>query len=167
RTPQEEQAGFHLPPGFEIELFADEQLIDKPLNMAWDSRGRLWISSTLEYPYPAKPDVVPRDSIRILEDTDGDGRADKVTVFADRLNIPMGLIPVADGVICFSIPNLWYLRDTDGDDQVDQRIMLLGPFDTSRDTHGMVSSLSRGSDGWIYACHGFNNQSTVNAQDGS
>lgn len=167
RSPEEQRAGFHLPPGFEIELVASEPQIDKPLNMAWDQRGRLWISSTVEYPYPAADDAAARDSIRILEDTDGDGRADSVTTFADQLNIPMGLLPVADGVICFSIPYLWYLRDTDGDDVCDQRIRLLGPFDTTRDTHGMINSLRQGDDGWIYACHGFNNQSRVTATDGS
>ncbi len=167
QTPEQEKSGFHLPPGFEAKLFADESLVSKPLNMAWDARGRLWVTCTVEYPYPAKEGTVPRDTIRILEDTDGDGQADKVTTFADKLNIPMGLLPVADGVICFSIPNIWYLKDTDGDDRVDERVKLLGPFDTTRDTHGMVSSLSRGSDGWIYACHGFNNQSHVQASDGS
>ncbi|MEZ6080238.1 MAG: hypothetical protein R3C56_32590 [Pirellulaceae bacterium] len=76
-------------------------------------------------------------------------------------------MPVKGGVICYSIPNLWLLRDTDGDDHVDERVLLLGPFDTSRDTHGMVNSLTNGQDSWIYACHGFNNQSLVTATDGS
>ncbi len=167
RSPEQERDGFHLPPGFSIQLFASEPQISKPLNMAWDARGRLWITNTVEYPYPVEPDAVPRDSIKILEDTTGDGRADKITTFADGLNIPMGLLPVADGVICFSIPSIWHLRDTNGDDRVDERIELLGPFDTSRDTHGMINAMRRGSDGWIYACHGFNNQSRVTASDGS
>ncbi len=167
RTPEEEKAGFHLPDGFEAQLFAAEPQIAKPLNMAWDTRGRLWITNTIEYPYPAKPGTEPRDSIKILEDTDGDGRADKVTTFADKLNIPMGLLPTAGGVICFNIPDIIFLRDNDGDDKADERIKILGPFDTTRDTHGMVNGLRRGPDGWIYACHGFNNQSNVTAKDGS
>ncbi len=172
-SPAEEQAGFHLPPGFEIQLFASEPQIAKPLNMAWDARGRLWVTSSIEYPYPAAADRsiseggAPRDTLKILEDTDGDGRADKSTTFAEGLNIPIGVLPVSQGAICFSIPNLWLLRDTDGDGHADERQKLLGPFDTSRDTHGMVNSLSRGADGWIYACHGFNNQSDVTATDGS
>ena len=89
RSPEDERAGFHLPDGFEAQLFAAEPQIAKPLNMAWDARGRLWVTNTIEYPYPAKPGTEPRDSIKILEDTDGDGRADKVTTFADKLNIPM------------------------------------------------------------------------------
>jgi putative heme-binding domain-containing protein len=167
RSPDEEKAGFHLPDGFEAQLFAAEPQIAKPLNMAWDTRGRLWITNTIEYPYPAKPGTEPRDSIKILEDTDGDGRADKVTTFADKLNIPMGLLPTAGGVICFNIPDIVFLRDNDGDDRADERIKILGPFDTTRDTHGMVNGLRRGPDGWIYACHGFNNQSNVTAKDGS
>ncbi len=167
QSPAEEQAGFHLPPGFQIELFACEPQIAKPLNIAWDARGRLWVTSSREYPYPATADSQPRDTLKILEDTNGDGRADQSTTFAEGLNIPIGVLPVSQGAICFSIPNLWLLRDTDGDDRADERIKLLGPFDTSRDTHGMVNSLSRGHDGWIYACHGFNNQSDVTAADGS
>ncbi|MFN3191886.1 MAG: PVC-type heme-binding CxxCH protein [Aureliella sp.] len=171
QTPQAEQAGFHLPPGFSINLFASEGMsegnIAKPLNMAWDHRGRLWITNSVEYPYPADPTSEARDSIKILEDTDADGHADRCTTFADQLNIPMGLLPVADGVICFSIPYVWHLRDRNGDDIADERVKLLGPFDTTRDTHGMVNAMRRGLDGWIYACHGFNNQSKVTASDGS
>lgn len=167
RTPEDERRGFHLPDGFEVQLFASEPQIAKPLNMAWDVRGRLWITNTIEYPYPAKGPEAPRDSIKILEDTDGDGQADKVSTFADQLNIPMGLLPVADGVICFNIPDIVLLRDTDGDDRCDERVKILGPFDTTRDTHGMINAMRRGADGWIYACHGFNNQSQVTARDGS
>lgn len=167
KTPEQELDGLHLPPGFEINLFASEPDINKPLNMAWDQRGRLWITNTLEYPYPASEASKARDSIKILEDTTGDGRADKIITFADGLNIPMGLLPVADGVICFSIPYIWHLQDLDGDDRVDERIKLLGPFDTTRDTHGMINAMRLSSDGWVYACHGFNNQSRVKAADGS
>ncbi len=166
RSAEEEQSGFHLPPGFDIELVAAEPDIAKPLNMAFDAVGRLWISDTVEYPYPAAQGVEPRDSIKVISDTDGDDRLDTTTVFADKLNIPIGLLPYGDGVIAFSIPNLYYLRDTDGDGRCDTREVIIGPFDTSRDTHGMINSLRRGYDGWIYACHGFNNQSSVAGRDG-
>ncbi len=166
RSPDDEAAGFHLPPGFQVNLFASEPMIAKPLNMAWDYRGRLWVTSTVEYPYPAKDPTKARDKILILEDTNKDGSADKVTTFAEGLNIPMGLLPMHDGVIAFNIPNIIYFRDTNGDDRADQQEILLGPFDTTRDTHGMINAMRIGGDGWIYACHGFNNQSEVTDRSG-
>ncbi|MBW3539512.1 MAG: c-type cytochrome, partial [Planctomycetes bacterium] len=99
-------------------------------------------------------------------DTDGDGRADSITTFADGLNIPIGLCPYQDGVICWSIPYIWRLRDTDGDGRADVRTQLYGPMGWERDTHGMNNSFRRGFDGWIYACHGFNNHTTVTGTDG-
>jgi len=166
RSPEEERVGFHLPIGFEIDLIASEPSIAKPLNMAFDSVGKLWITQTVEYPYPAEVDSPARDCVKTLEDTDGDGSFDRVTTFADRLNIPIGILPYADGVIVFSIPNLIHLRDLDGDGVCDRRDIILGPFDTTRDTHGMVNALRRGDDGWVYACHGFNNHSIVAGSDG-
>lgn len=166
QTPEKEQEGFHLAPGFEVNLFASEPMIAKPMNLAFDSHNRLWVTQTVEYPYPATEGTTPKDAVVVLEDTDGDGRADKKTIFADGLNIPIGILPYGQGCLCFSIPNLLYLRDTDGDGVCDQRDVVLGPFDTTRDTHGMVNALRDGGDGWIYACHGFNNQSQVSGTDG-
>ncbi|MFN8707034.1 MAG: PVC-type heme-binding CxxCH protein [Planctomyces sp.] len=166
-APDEEQKTFTVPKGFRVELVASEPQIAKPMNLAFDSRGRLWVTSSEEYPFATKEGVAARDTVRILEDTDGDGRADVVKTFADGLNIPIGLYPYRDGCICFSIPNILFLRDTDGDDRCDVREVLYGPFDTSRDTHGMCNAFRRGDDGWIYACHGFNNQSQVKGRDGN
>jgi len=166
RSPEEEQKLFKLPPGFEIQLVAAEPEIQKPLNMAFDAKGRLWVTDTVEYPYAAPLDKPGRDSIKILEDTNNDGRADKITTFVDGLNIPIGLLPYKDGVIAHSIPNIWLFRDTDGDGKCDERAVLYGPFDHTRDTHGMENAFRRGFDGWIYACHGFNNDSHVKGADG-
>jgi len=166
RTPQDELAGFHLPPGFEIRLYASEPQIAKPLNLAVDETGRVWMTQTTAYPKPAAGGASPTDAVMVLEDTNDDGSADRITTFADGLNIPIGLLPYGEGCICFSIPNIYYLRDTDGDGVCDRRDVLLGPFDTSRDTHGMVNALRDGGDGWIYACHGFNNRSEVAGTDG-
>lgn len=165
-TPDEEQRTFELSPGFEIQLFASEPDILKPMNMAFGDDGRLWLSNSQEYPYAAPPDRPGRDSIKVLEDTDGDGRADSITTFADGLNIPIGLYPYGDGVIAFSIPNIWHFRDTDGDGTADERIKLYGPFGYDRDTHGMNNAFLRGFDGWLYACHGFNNVTEVSGSDG-
>ncbi len=178
-TPAEEQKGLHVPEGFEVQLFASEPMINKPVNLAFDERGRLWVSSTVEYPYCAAKDrwsdpqgshiKDSRDAIKILEDTDGDGKADKVTVFADGLNIPTGVLPWhkpedKGGCIAWSIPNIWYFADTDGDGVCDKREVLFGPLGYEKDTHGMCSSFRLGLDGWVYATHGFNNTSHIKAK---
>ncbi len=165
-TPAEQLAKFHLPKGFEIKLFAAEPAIQKPLNMAFDASGRLWVTGSVEYPFAAAPDE-GRDTIRVLQDTDGDGRADKIETFADGLNIPMGLYPYRNGVVAYSIPNIWYLQDTDGDGKCDQRQVLYGPLGEPVDTHGMQNAFRRGLDGWLYVCHGFRNDSTIRGTDGS
>jgi len=165
-TPEQQEKSFRLPPGFKIQLFASEPDIYKPLNMAFDARGRLWVTNSTEYPYPVALDKKGRDRITILEDTDGDGRADKSSVFADGLNIPIGVYPYKDGVIAYSIPHLWHIRDTNGDGKADVRRRLYGPMGFDRDTHGMNNAFRRGFDGWLYICHGFNNNTTVAGTDG-
>lgn len=165
-SPADEQKTLRVPPGFEVQLVAAEPDIQKPLNMAFDDRGRLWLTDSVEYPRPVPVDQPGRDTIKILEDTDGDGRADKITTFADGLNIPMGLYPYKDGVIAFSIPYIWHLRDTNGDGRCDVREKLYGPMGYERDTHGMNNAFRRGFDGWLYACHGFNNETRVKGTDG-
>jgi putative heme-binding domain-containing protein len=166
RTPSEELAGFHVPEGFRIELIASEPAISKPMNLAFDAQGKMWVTQSSQYPFPAKAGESGTDAIVVLQDQDRNGSFETSRVFADGLNIPIGLLPWGDGALCFSIPNILYLRDTDRDGVCDHREVLLGPFDTSRDTHGMVNSLRMGADGWVYACHGFNNQSQVQGKDG-
>ena len=165
-SPQDALKAFTLPAEFEIQLVAAEPEIQKPLNMAFDIKGRLWITDSSEYPYPVQPGAKGKDTIKILEDTDGDGRADKITTFAEGLNIPMGLYPYKNGVIAFSIPDISFYEDTDGDDKADKVTRLFGPMGFERDTHGMNNSFRRGFDGWLCANHGFNNQTSVSGSDG-
>src|SRR6476646_3888676 len=165
KSPAEERTSFTLPPGFEAQLVAAEPDIQKPINMAFDARGRLWVTCTIEYPFPA-PQGKGRDSVRILSDFARDGRARKVETFADGLNIPIGVLPYQDGAIVYSIPNLWRLRDTDGDGKCDKREVLYSGFG-HRDTHGMVNGLVLGFDGWVYINHGFSNDSVARGTDGS
>lgn len=164
QTPEQERLSFVLPPGFEVTLFASEPAITKPINMAFDEKGRLWVTQSSEYPIAAG-DGGGKDRITILEDTNGDGRADKIQDFADDLNIPIGIVPIKGGAIAYSIPYVYKFLDTDGDDVADQREILLGEFE-HKDTHGMVNNLFRGFDGWIHASHGFSNISTVAGKDG-
>lgn len=176
-SPADEQKALLVPEGFEVQFVAAEPDIFKPMNMAFDERGRMWITDSLEYPWAAPLDKPGRDSVKILHDTDGDGKADVIKTFADGLNIPIGIYPypsrkdeatgkTIQGAIVYSIPYIWDLRDTDGDDICDERIKLYGPFGYERDTHGMCNAFRRGFDGWIYACHGFNNISKVAGKDG-
>ncbi|HEX3727516.1 MAG TPA: PVC-type heme-binding CxxCH protein, partial [Pirellulales bacterium] len=164
-SPQAEQQKFHLPPGFEIQLFASEPAIHKPINLTFDAAGRLFVTDTVEYPYPAAEDTKPRDSVKILVDRDNDGRADDITTFVDGLNIPLGVMPIQNGVIVYSIPSVKRCLDTNGDGKADTREPLYANFEF-RDTHGMVNSFTRGLDGWLYACHGFANTSTPQGSDG-
>src|SRR5208282_2400179 len=92
-TPEQEQKAFHLPPGFQIELVAAEPQIGKPINMAFDEKGRLWVSQSREYPFPAPEGKPARDTVRILSNFAPNGRAGKITTFATNLNIPIGLYP--------------------------------------------------------------------------
>ncbi len=175
-TPGQERAAFHLPPGFEIQLVASEPDLRKPMNMQWDALGRLWITESREYPFPVKDGSLCRDTVRIFSDFDANGRARKVEIFADGLNIPTGLYPFrskdTDGkltwkCVVWSIPNIWLMEDTDGDGRADKRTVLYGPLGWERDTHGNLSSFRRGADGWLYGTHGFNNESTIRGRDGS
>ncbi|WP_428665955.1 PVC-type heme-binding CxxCH protein [Runella sp.] len=164
RTPEQERRGFKLPPGFEITLFASEPQITKPINMEFDDRGRLWVTHSSEYPMAAAPEK-GNDKITILEDTNGDGKADTFTDFQDGLNIPIGIMPVADGAIAYSIPNVYHFADTNNDGKADKRDVLYGAFGY-KDTHGMVSNFMRGFDGWVNSCHGFTNTSKIAGTDG-
>jgi len=164
QTPEEEMAGFHLPSGFEINLYASEPDITKPINMEFDDRGRLWVTHSIEYPNEASSGS-GKDKITILEDTDGDGKADRFTDFASDLNIPIGIMPVKGGALAFSIPNIYFFEDKNGDDRYDEKRVVLGPFG-HEDTHGMVNNFMRGLDGWVHASHGFRNTSKVAGTDG-
>src|SRR6201987_3803052 len=90
RPPADEVKGFRLPPGFEAQLVAAEPDIHKPINLAFDAKGRLWVTCTIEYPFPP-PDGKGRDSVKILSDFGADGKARKIETFADGLNIPIGV----------------------------------------------------------------------------
>jgi len=158
-TPTEQQKKFRLPRGFEIQLVACEPDVNKPMNMKFDASGRLWVTHSREYPFPAKDDAKARDAITIFSQFQADGRADKVQRFAEHLNIPIGLLPLGDReALAWSIPNIFRFVDKDGDGVAEDRSIALGAFGFT-DTHGNQNSFTRWVDGWVYACHGFNNHS--------
>jgi len=166
RTPAEEQKSFHLPPGFDVQLVAAEPDIAKPMNMAFDERGQLWITQSREYPFPAATNRPGRDEIKILSDFDETGRARHISTFADGLNIPIGVYPYRGGAIAFSIPYIYRFEDTNRDGRADRREVLYSGQGYDLDTHGLTSSFRRGYDGWLYADHGYRNNTTLNGTDG-
>lgn len=143
-----------VPADCELRLFAAEPDIAKPIAFAWDERGRCWVAETRDYPHDVAESGEGRDSIKICEDTDGDGRADKFTVFADKLNIPTGLVFANGGLIVAQAPRLLFLQDTNGDDKADVRKEIMTGWGI-RDTHAQTSNLHYGLDNWIYGCVGY------------
>jgi glucose/arabinose dehydrogenase len=138
-TPEESQRTFTLPEGYEANLFASEETfpdLKKPVQMTFDAKGRLWVTTMASYPMylPGKP---VDDKILIFEDTDGDGKADKQTVFADKLHVPTGIELGDGGVYVAQQPNLMFLKDTNGDDKADTRDLIMHGFDTADSHHAM------------------------------
>lgn len=154
-SPEESQKLMQVPVGYDIELFASEPDIINPVDMAWDEKGRLWVIETIDYPNTVREEQgVGDDKIKILEDTDGDGRADKTTVFADDLNIPTGLVFVNGGVVVSQAPHFLFLKDTDGDDVADVREVIMSGWGTY-DTHAGPSNLLYGYDNQIWGTVGY------------
>ncbi len=143
-----EKASFELSPGLEINLFAQEPMIAKPIQMAWDEKGRLWLATSAIYPH-IKPGQTQADKIVVLEDTNHDGVADKSTVFYEGLLIPTGILPGDGGAYVANSTELLFMKDTDGDGRADTQKVLLSGFGTE-DTHHILHSLKRGPDGCIY-----------------
>ncbi|WP_414660743.1 PVC-type heme-binding CxxCH protein [Horticoccus sp. 23ND18S-11] len=141
-------------PDLRLELFAAEPDISKPIFMAWDERGRLWIAETRDYPHDVKPDGMGNDSIKICEDTNGDGRADKFTVFADHLNIPTGFVFANGGIVVAQSPRFLFLKDTNGDDKADVRTEIMTGWGIN-DTHAQANNLHYGYDNWLYGAVGY------------
>jgi putative membrane-bound dehydrogenase-like protein len=141
-------------PDLRLELFAAEPDIAKPIFMAWDERGRLWIAETRDYPHNVQPDGMGNDSIKICEDTNGDGRADKFTVFADRLNIPTGFTFAQGGIVVAQPPRFLFLKDTNGDDKADVRQEIMTGWGVN-DTHAQANNLHYGLDNWLYGAVGY------------
>ena len=153
-SPARSQKHMVLPQGFEAKLFAAEPDITKPITMTWDVRGRLWISETTDYPNEIKPEGKGEDRIKICEDTDGDGRADKFTIFADKLSIPTSLCFAGGGLIVHQAPHTLFLEDTDGDDRADVRRVLFSGWSTG-DTHAGPSNMRWGFDNWVWGIVGY------------
>lgn len=147
-----------VPEGFHVELVASEPDLLNPVAMAFDERGRIWVTESFEYP---RHEPGPgRDRIKILEDTDQDGRVDSVKIFAEGLNIPSGIQVGYGGVWVANSPDILFLEDTDGDDKADKRTVVATGFGRA-DTHELPNNLTWGPDGYLYGLNGVFNPSHV------
>lgn len=178
-SPEEARAKMTVPEGYEVRCFAHEPMVQNPVAMTWDHRGRLWVVEAYEYPngsehpplfgsvkddsYQPMPKLgspIPRDRVIILEDTDNDGTADKRTVFVEGLNLASAIICGDDGIYIGQQPHLIHFRDADGDDKPDAWRVVLTGFGRE-DTHELVNSFCWGPDGWLYMTHGVFTHSKV------
>jgi putative membrane-bound dehydrogenase-like protein len=169
-SPEESLSRLHVPPGFEVKLFAAEPDIINPIAFTVDERGRLWVVECYEYPKRTPAGKKPRDRIKLLEDTTGSGKADKVTVWAEGKDFPTGFdlatgIEVGDGgVYLGAAPYLFFLRDSQGRGHwrghCDEHQILLAGFG-SQDTHETLNTLQWGPDGALYGLHGIFTRSRV------
>lgn len=146
--PEAERRTFEVAEGLEVNLFAADPLLAKPIQMNFDPQGRLWIASSEIYPHIA-PGQPATDKILVLEDRDEDGVAETTRVFADGLLIPTGVAPGDGGAYVANSTELIHLRDRDGDGRADERQVLLSGFGTE-DTHHIIHTFRWGMDGWLY-----------------
>ena len=159
-TPEEELATFWLPDGFEANLFASEEMgVLNPMQMRWDTEGRLYVISTLAYPQ-LRPGEVPNDKIIRLTDNDGDGRADKSEVVVDGLNIPTGIELGDKGIYVGEQTDLVHFTDPEGDGKYDRREVLLSGFGVG-DTHQAINSFVWSPGGELYINQGDGIESRV------
>ncbi len=163
-SPAEAVKRMKVPAGFSVEVVAAEPDIVNPVAMSFDERGRIWITESLEYP---RSEPGPgRDRVKVLEDIDGDGRVDRVTVYAEGLNIPSGVAVGYGGVWVANSPDILFMQDTDGDGKADKTEVVVTGFGRS-DTHELPNSLTWGPDGWLYGLNGVFNHSHVKYPENS
>ena len=157
-SPAEAIAKMTMPEGFTVELVASEPDVVNPVAMTIDERGRFWITESLEY--PRRSPGPGKDRVKILEDTDADGKADKFTVFMEGLNIPSGIAVGHGGVWVVNSPDILFVQDTDGDGKADTSEVVVTGFGRD-DTHELPNSLTWGPDGWLYGLNGVFNPAHV------
>ncbi|QDU94719.1 PVC-type heme-binding CxxCH protein [Lignipirellula cremea] len=158
-APLEAARTMITPEGFTVNLFAGEPEVRQPISFCIDDRGRIWVAEAYNYPFRDKE---PQDRILILEDTDGDGTADKRTVFYDKLGYVTGIEVGFGGVWVMSPPEMLFIPDRDGDDKPDgPPEVLLDGFGNTTSAHNIANGFSWGPDGWLYAGHGRTSPSDV------
>lgn len=165
KSPQDSLKALKLRPGYEATLVAHESLVQDPVFIDWDARGRMWVVEMGDYPFAPgektkdgsmgqdKVSALQAGRVKILQDTDGDGTYDKASLFLDGLTHPTGLAPWKNGVFIANIPDIFYAEDTDGDGQCDKRETWFTGFTAGNPQH-LVNGFAWGLDGWLYGANG-------------
>ncbi len=164
KSPAEAVAAMTVPEGFAVEVVASEPDLVNPVAMTIDEKGRFWITESLEY--PRRQPGPGRDRVKVLEDTDGDGKADQFTIFADGLNIPSGIAVGHGGVWVANSPDILFYPDADRDAKPDGPPEVVVTGFGRDDTHELPNSLTWGPDGWLYGWNGVFNHSRVTNRKG-
>lgn len=152
-SPLESIRKIHVRPGFGVELVASEPLVQDPVAVDWSPDGRMWVVEMADYPLGMDGKGKPGGRIRVLEDTDGDGRYDRSTVFAEGLSFPNGILTWRDGVIVTAAPQILFLKDQDGDGRADVQEVLVSGLSTGNQQL-RANGLRWGLDGWVYCAAG-------------
>jgi glucose/arabinose dehydrogenase/mono/diheme cytochrome c family protein len=145
---------FKVAPGFRLELVASEPLVEDPVAMAFDPDGRMWVVEMRGYmpDLEGRGENAPVGRVVVLEDTDGDGKADRNTVFLDRLVLPRAIALVEGGVFVAEPPHLWLCRDRDGDLVCDEK-SIVAPYGGRGNPEHMANGLLRAIDNWVYSAN--------------
>ncbi len=162
-SPDESVKAMKVADGFDVSLFASEAQfpeLAKPVQLSFDNKGRLWVACMPTYPQWKPGDARPNDKILILEDTDGDGKADKCKVFYDKLHCPVGFEFWNGGILVTSQPRMLFLKDTDGDDVADQVVEFSDGWATD-DTHHAISAYEYNNGGVLHFLEGISMSTTV------
>ena len=155
-SPEEEAKTFKVAKGFKVELFASEPMIESPVAMSWDDQGRMYVLEMRGYMHDIKGtgENQPTGVVSILEDTNGDGKANRKTVFADGLVLPRALMVVNGGALIAEPPVLWFMKDTDGDGRADLKEQVDGAYGSRMgNPEHMANSLTPFLDNWIYSAN--------------
>lgn len=148
-SPTESMKTFQIRPGFAVEPFVSEPDVLSPVDIIFDEHGSIYVVEMGDYPYDAEPGKF-KGRIRLLKDTNGDGKVDKSYVFADNLPSATSILPWKGGIIVTAAPDILYLKDTDGDNKADVRQVLFTGF-FNKNSEAQITSLRYGVDNWIYA----------------
>jgi putative membrane-bound dehydrogenase-like protein len=153
KSPEASRRSIRTRPGFEVELVAAEPLVQDPIAFAWGPDGKLWVVEMGDYPLGADGKGAPGGRIKYLEDTHGDGKYDKATLFLDGLHYPTGVLPWRKGVLITCAPDILYAEDTDGDGKADKVVPLYTGFQPGNPQH-RINGLVWGLDNWLYCANG-------------